>query len=192
MVIRCKSCKEKIKAGATKCPKCQSFQNWQRYLILGNTTLALLVALVSIVTLGGPPLINAIRDALPRSEDIIVQSLAETSGVTAGNIQIVAYNRGTADGIVEPAARLVLEAGEDRTVTGATIHGSDDSQIVKPETKRVFSVEPDDEDVRRRLWNGEFDSCKIKYNVSELGSGTGGNVVTFPCPTSNKLTDANS
>ena len=185
MVIRCKSCKEEIKAGATKCPKCQSFQNWQRQLILGNTTLALLVAFVSIVTLGGPPLINAIRDALPKSEDIIVQSLAETSGVTAGNIQIVAYNRGNADGIVEPAAKLILKTGEEETVADATIHGSNDSQIVKPETKRIFSVEPDDKEVHRRLWNGDFSSCEIEYNVSEFESGTGGNVVTFPCPKRN-------
>ena len=61
----CHFCQNKIHFDAVKCAKCQSYQDWRRYLMLGNTAFALLVAVITVVTLGGPSFIDAIVKILP-------------------------------------------------------------------------------------------------------------------------------
>lgn len=58
----CVACKSEIEDGATKCVHCDSFQNWRRYLVFGNTVLALLVALISVSALAIPVFINALHE----------------------------------------------------------------------------------------------------------------------------------
>jgi hypothetical protein len=48
--VQCVCCKEVIKAGAIKCTKCDTFQDWRRYISIGNLSLGLLIALVANVT----------------------------------------------------------------------------------------------------------------------------------------------
>lgn len=47
----CKICASEIPVGAIKCVKCGSFQNYRRYFDFGNTTIALLIALISVIGL---------------------------------------------------------------------------------------------------------------------------------------------
>lgn len=47
----CRICGENIPAEAIKCRHCGSFQNWRRFLDVGQGTIALLIALISVVTL---------------------------------------------------------------------------------------------------------------------------------------------
>ena len=44
----CRACSEEIKISAVKCQYCGSYQNLRRYLEFGNSTLALMIALISI------------------------------------------------------------------------------------------------------------------------------------------------
>lgn len=46
----CKVCKQKIIEKAIKCIHCDSFQDWRRYLSISNTSLALLAALFSAIS----------------------------------------------------------------------------------------------------------------------------------------------
>lgn len=50
MTINCRYCEEVLKPGAIYCKECNHFQNWQRFLSLGSSTLALLIALLSVTT----------------------------------------------------------------------------------------------------------------------------------------------
>jgi len=50
----CLVCREPIRIGAKKCIHCDSFLDWRRWLGISQTTLALLVALVSVVAASGP------------------------------------------------------------------------------------------------------------------------------------------
>lgn len=57
----CPVCREDIRAGAQKCVKCSSdLRGWRRYISLGNTNLALLTALVSVVATAYPGLHRAL------------------------------------------------------------------------------------------------------------------------------------
>jgi len=56
----CRVCKEPIRTGAQRCTHCGTFQNWRRYLTFSATVLSLLVALVSVLTVGIPIVMNAL------------------------------------------------------------------------------------------------------------------------------------
>lgn len=58
---RCKVCIELIHENAIKCPNCGQFQNWQRHLNFSSTILALLIALISVISLSVPVFINTFR-----------------------------------------------------------------------------------------------------------------------------------
>lgn len=55
----CCECKEPIEMGAKKCIHCNSYQNWRRYMPLSSDVLALLIALLSILTVGAPIVADA-------------------------------------------------------------------------------------------------------------------------------------
>lgn len=50
----CRVCNERIEIGAKKCIHCSSFQDWRRYLNLSSTMLALIVALISVLSISIP------------------------------------------------------------------------------------------------------------------------------------------
>ena len=52
----CKVCAEEIKKAARICIKCNSYQDWRANLSVSNTVLALLVALISVLTAAVPAL----------------------------------------------------------------------------------------------------------------------------------------
>lgn len=47
----CRVCGDSIPSAAIKCRHCGSYQNWRRFLDLGQGTIALLIALISVSTL---------------------------------------------------------------------------------------------------------------------------------------------
>lgn len=49
----CWACQSEIKPKQIKCLECESWQNWRRALNLSNTTISLLIALVSVSTVFG-------------------------------------------------------------------------------------------------------------------------------------------
>lgn len=55
----CKLCSEEIKKGAIICIHCNSFQDWRRFLTISNTTLALLIALITVISSTVPPFLRA-------------------------------------------------------------------------------------------------------------------------------------
>jgi hypothetical protein len=58
----CSVCREPINLKATKCIHCTSYQGFFGSVLgLGSTVFALLVALVTVVTTGGPPLIKSLE-----------------------------------------------------------------------------------------------------------------------------------
>ncbi len=62
----CLVCREVIKPNARKCIHCNSFQNWRRFVSVSTTVLSLLVALVSVLSVGIP----AVLTAMPKDTDI--------------------------------------------------------------------------------------------------------------------------
>ena len=87
---QCSSCYSVINQAARKCPQCQAFQNWRRHIDATNATLALLLAFVSVLTIGGEPIAKIIQSLQPPRADVrMIVSRADL-----GNIHIVAQNSG--------------------------------------------------------------------------------------------------
>lgn len=89
----CVACKLPVPEGASKCVKCGSFQNAWRFLPFGQTSLALVIALASVMGLVGERLYilvagdySDIRIATVASSQLGVTMLASNSGTRAGVI----------------------------------------------------------------------------------------------------------
>lgn len=59
---QCVVCNEAIHFDAKKCFHCESFQNWKRHITGSQLVLSLLVALVSVLSVGVPVIVDALND----------------------------------------------------------------------------------------------------------------------------------
>jgi hypothetical protein len=97
----CRECRERIPADARTCRYCGAHQNWRRFLTIGSTTLALVVAALSVfttfLTVGLP---------LTKQDRAEISLLVETGGQSA--IYLFAYNSGKRGAIARPAAFWII------------------------------------------------------------------------------------
>jgi RNA polymerase subunit RPABC4/transcription elongation factor Spt4 len=90
---RCPECFEIVPYRVRICPSCSSYQDWRRYLSIGQTNLALIVALISVLT----SLVTVANPLLkPRNADIALIHETSTSTVSA----FLARNDGRSGGIL--------------------------------------------------------------------------------------------
>jgi len=75
----CRSCRESIAVSALRCRHCGEFQNWKSYLGLGNSVLALLIALISVFTLAVKVVVDVSSEE--QSRLISVLQVANTEGI---------------------------------------------------------------------------------------------------------------
>ena len=47
---KCRDCRQVVPSGARVCPNCKAFQDWRRFVAIGQTNLALLTAVISVAT----------------------------------------------------------------------------------------------------------------------------------------------
>lgn len=64
----CWACGTSLKKDQKVCLECGSWQTWRRYIGISNTSLALLIALLSIVSLGGRTLLDLYEEFYPDLE----------------------------------------------------------------------------------------------------------------------------
>ena len=57
----CDTCREPIRADALKCIKCDSYRDWRRFLPASASTLALVIALISVISSLGPGILRMIE-----------------------------------------------------------------------------------------------------------------------------------
>ncbi len=85
----CKQCCNAIPRGAHLCSHCNSYQDWRSWFSVSTTVLALLTALVSVLGIAVPAVINVLHS--PKSDAIL--QLPSLDGTT---LRVVAINRGDA------------------------------------------------------------------------------------------------
>lgn len=97
-VTECRTCREPLRPGARKCTKCDSFQDWRRFLSLSTSTLALIIALISVTSAVGPGIVRmfkgersalAISYIAPVDEGILL--LASNEGTRPAVIHAVSF-----------------------------------------------------------------------------------------------------
>ena len=118
----CFACKGKIPAGALKCTGCNSWQDWRRYLDFGSAVLALLVALVSVVSFAIPIVKSAVTPqdshigmTFQGVGDHALIFIATNSGIRAGGLGDATFSFQIPDSKVVArtyANRSFINAGE--------------------------------------------------------------------------------
>lgn len=66
--VNCWACLTPLKKHQKVCLKCNSWQNWRRHISISNTSVALLIALLSVVTLVGTKLLELYDEFYPELE----------------------------------------------------------------------------------------------------------------------------
>ena len=91
--------------GARKCAVCKAHQDWRRFLTFGNTSLSLLVALISVSAVAIPLIKEAFTPKYERvTARVISQRFEESLGKHA--LVILASNDGTVPAFLDPNATL--------------------------------------------------------------------------------------
>lgn len=90
-LVACSTCREQIQRGAKKCKTCDSYQDWRRFLNMSSSVLALLVALVSVLSFATPIAVNMLRKD---GSNLTITLQA----VQARNIYFLASNSGNRPG----------------------------------------------------------------------------------------------
>ena len=101
----CKFCLNEIPNGAWKCSHCGSSQRWPTFFPTVQTTLVLLVALVSVVSMAIPIIHNALS---PDDSDVTFNYIDRTDI----SIPIIASNKGTRPASIGSLAAFIVESGE--------------------------------------------------------------------------------
>lgn len=91
--IDCSTCREPIRPGARKCTKCDSFQDWRRFLSVGTSALALIIALVSVTSALGPSIIRMFQG---EQSDLAILYVASVGD----ELLLLASNRGTRPAVI--------------------------------------------------------------------------------------------
>jgi RNA polymerase subunit RPABC4/transcription elongation factor Spt4 len=89
----CPDCKHIVPRGVRICPNCKSFQDWRRYVTLGHTNLALIVALISVATTLVTVVVPLIRQKDAEIKVIFVKS-------TGNSLTFLARNEGQTGGVL--------------------------------------------------------------------------------------------
>jgi hypothetical protein len=95
---RCPECAEPVPDKVRVCPNCKSFQDWRRYAGIGQLTLALLIAVISVVTTFSTSVIPLLR---PMSSDIrMILEKVEDAPKEKINFSFLARNAGRSGALV--------------------------------------------------------------------------------------------
>jgi hypothetical protein len=129
---KCRECLQTVPSGARLCPNCKAYQDWRRFMAIGQTNLALLVALFSVLTTLAaviPPLLRS-RDA-----DIKLLFAGNSSDQSA---TFLARNNGRSGGIVRISSLIV-----SNDLGGMMFDGPQhDAQYIQADREVQLSVKP--------------------------------------------------
>ncbi len=138
----CVACRHQIPDGASKCSTCGTLQSTWRHLSIGQSTLALIVALVSVIGLAGEHLYSLvsgdysdIRMAVVESNRFEVTMLASNSGnragiIYGGELEVVGNWGNAIIGLDVEGGAIFVEPGKDVLVKfKSSLSESSDSPV---------------------------------------------------------------
>lgn len=108
----CQMCAEPIQLDAKICKHCDAFQDWRAWISTSQATLALIIALISVIGSAGPGLFKAIRGENSQLTGVF-QSFVNRKAI------FIVTNTGTRPGSVADAH--VFITSDNETVGGASL-----------------------------------------------------------------------
>ncbi|VTU25005.1 hypothetical protein SRS16CHR_03572 [Variovorax sp. SRS16] len=158
----CPNCREPVDPRAKICKTCRSDLSWKRHLTISHTTLALLIALISVLGSLVPVIGDAMKPANSRFEITVV-----AAEQTPATLTLFVKNTGKKDGVIDGAlleisnvgklhaeilksqfqsAATVVEAGKSKLVE---LKGKNNDEIPFPPD--IPEIEISSQDARCRL-----------------------------------------
>lgn len=99
----CSICGEPVQLTARKCIHCDSYLDWRRWIGLSQLTLALIIALISVITTGVPIIKEEFQVSDSQLHAIFV---AQNPQFAENNVDLLVTNDGTKTGVVIDAVLL--------------------------------------------------------------------------------------
>jgi hypothetical protein len=121
--VPCRDCRQPMPVGAKICLNCRAYQDWRRYLSIGQANLALLIAFISVLS-SAVPVLNRVM-----TED---DSFLDTSFQAADNdtVTLIASNLGTRPGTIRGG--YIFVGSRDQTWVPLSLANSSVPLIVEP------------------------------------------------------------
>lgn len=140
----CSSCSLSIPSTAKLCSHCNSYQDFRRHLSVSNTALALVIALVSVITTALPVISDALRSdnsrvristPVARGKQLLI--MATNTGARPGVIQSAAIHSSMLSAMLHPHASSdgLVESGSEQIIFDVQIRMS-------PQTARRQALLP--------------------------------------------------
>ncbi len=129
--VICKICLSEMKVGAKKCLICNSYQDWRRYFNNSVMILSLLIALISVITTGGP----IIKSLFVQDRSAVHFSILNCEN---DKIQIVSSNLGNRAGILKGVTLNILS--NDTEKKSVVLTWGNENPVVKPGYLKVFEL----------------------------------------------------
>jgi hypothetical protein len=123
---KCRDCRQVVPSGARVCPSCKAFQDWRRFIAIGQTNLALLTAVISVATTFLTVAIpflhqhsDPIRLILDHASDTEISVVARNTGNEGALLRLRMLRVGHADfnpfSFVEASNYIQLDLDHDGT-----------------------------------------------------------------------------
>lgn len=96
--VPCLACREPIQRGASVCKECGAHQDWRRHLNFSGTILSLLVALVSVTSIGVPWIVEAVEAESSELHASVVRTGEYAGSDQWFDAQLLVANTGTRPG----------------------------------------------------------------------------------------------
>lgn len=139
-----------LKKGALKCPSCGTFQDWRRFLTIGNASLGLVLAVISVTALALPAILEL---ADPDAEVAVLRALPTNAGY-----EMLLVNKGRADAFL-----YRTEVFADNALM---IRQSVNFEAVPRNShlRHPVLLDPAQRDTLR-----SYDSCELRLAIVDLG-----------------------
>jgi len=103
---KCTICQSKIALNAKKCVYCGSYQDFRRYIDVGNTSLSLLVALFTLIILASKEIFSIYESYIvSRQEPEIISTIASISD---RELNVIYTNNGKSKGILSNGSLCLI------------------------------------------------------------------------------------
>ena len=153
---KCKSCALDIPLGARLCHNCGKYQDKRRYIGIGNSFIALLIALFSVIGIVAPKL----YELLSHDESRV---LAVTYANTNEGISVILNNQGNSAGLLVTAkVKIYYDHIKNRIWTfNLDLQNAQDTRIIEPHDLKELKYS-----IKRDYFERKIDSVMHVRNYS--------------------------
>jgi hypothetical protein len=172
--FKCVICASELDVSAQKCLKCQTWQNWKRFVPASQLTIALLLSLISVISATVPPALGYFANHSHTYVRVLGESeLQEPGAYPQQSILVLVANNGKRPSIVKSAS--ISFENLNAAPTELEIHETD-QKLIPPEKQLFFHLTADAVERTATRTSSEPITAIVTMTVEE--TDVRGNLVT--------------